>query len=81
MMTTALKKSKERFETEMAELGSSRDMSGKESEAAGRISGLERKIQYATTEKVCISCRQIAGHSLGNDCSRDFRCLMGFSVP
>lgn len=50
--TTALKKSKERFENEMAELGSSRDMSGRESEAAGRISGLERKIQYVTTDKV-----------------------------
>lgn len=52
--TTALKKSKERFENEMAELGSSRDMSGKESEAAGRISGLERKIQYVTADKVCL---------------------------
>ena len=52
-MSLALKKSKERFETEMAELGSSRDMSGKESEAAGRISGLERKIQYVSADRVC----------------------------
>jgi len=44
--------SKERFENEMADLGSSRDMSGRESEAAGRISGLERKIQYVTADKV-----------------------------
>jgi structural maintenance of chromosome 1 len=51
-MTTALKKSKERFETEMSELGSSRDMSGKESDAAGRISGLERKIQYVNADMV-----------------------------
>lgn len=51
--TTALKKNKERFENEMAELGSSRDMSGRESEAAGRISGLGRKIEYVTTDRVC----------------------------
>lgn len=50
---TALKKSKERFENEMAELGSSRDMSGRESEAAGRIVGLKKKIQYVTTDRVC----------------------------
>jgi len=52
---TALKKSKERFENEMAELGSSRDQSGKESEAAGRISGLKKKIQYVTVDRVCLS--------------------------
>ncbi|KAG0580223.1 hypothetical protein M758_4G158500 [Ceratodon purpureus] len=50
----ALKKSKERFETEMSELGSSRDMSGRESEAAGKISGLERKIQYVNTDRKSI---------------------------
>ena len=55
-MTTVLKKSKERFETEMSELGSSRDMSGKESDAAGRISGLERKIQYVNADMVRVSC-------------------------
>jgi len=46
--------SKERFENEMAELGSSRDMSGRESEAAGRISGLDKKRQYVTADKVYI---------------------------
>lgn len=50
----ALKRSKERFENEMAELGSARDQSGRESEAAGRISGLERKIHYASSEKKSI---------------------------
>lgn len=55
-MGTALKKSKERFETEMSELGSSRDMSGRESEAAGKISGLERKIQYVNTDRVGVMC-------------------------
>ncbi|KAI5069842.1 hypothetical protein GOP47_0016143 [Adiantum capillus-veneris] len=45
-----LKKNKERYEAEMAELGSAREMQSKEAEAAGKISGLERKIQYADIE-------------------------------
>ncbi|MCO5548528.1 hypothetical protein L7F22_001988 [Adiantum nelumboides] len=45
-----LKKNKERYEAEMAELGSVREMQSKEAEAAGKISGLEKKIQYADVE-------------------------------
>jgi structural maintenance of chromosome 1 len=51
-VSAALKKSKERFENEMSEHGSARDMQTREAEATGRISGLERKIQYAEIEKV-----------------------------
>lgn len=47
-----LKKKKEQFESELEELGSIREMQLKESEASGRISGLEKKIQYAEIEKV-----------------------------
>lgn len=36
----------------MEELGSIREMQLKESEASGRISGLEKKIHYAEIEKV-----------------------------
>uniref|UniRef100_A0A0D6QVW1 Structural maintenance of chromosomes protein n=1 Tax=Araucaria cunninghamii TaxID=56994 RepID=A0A0D6QVW1_ARACU len=50
----ALKKNKERYESEMAELGSAREMQIKESEASGKITGLERKIQYAEMEKKTI---------------------------
>lgn len=50
----ALKKNKERYESEMAELGSVREMQIKEAEASGKISGLERKIQYAEIEKKTI---------------------------
>ncbi|KAK9087404.1 hypothetical protein Syun_029798 [Stephania yunnanensis] len=46
-----LKKNKERLEVEMEELGSIREMQMKESEAAGKISGLEKKIQYSELEK------------------------------
>lgn len=46
-----LKKNKERYEAEMAELGSAREMQSKDAEAAGKVSGLERKIQYADIEK------------------------------
>ncbi|KAJ7566198.1 hypothetical protein O6H91_02G092200 [Diphasiastrum complanatum] len=53
----ALKKNKERYEVEMAELGSARDMQSKESEAAGKITGLERKIQYADIEKKTIEAK------------------------
>jgi structural maintenance of chromosome 1 len=48
----ALKKSKELFEAEMAELGSQRDMQTKESEAMAKISGLEKKIQFSVIEQV-----------------------------
>lgn len=40
------------MELELEELGSIREMQLKESETAGRISGLEKKIQYAEIEKV-----------------------------
>lgn len=49
---TGLKKKKEQFESELEELGSIREMQLKESETSGRISGLEKKIQYADIEKV-----------------------------
>lgn len=51
-MYVAKKKEKEQFESELEELGSIREMQLKESEASGRISGLEKKIQYAEIEKV-----------------------------
>lgn len=47
-----LKKKKEQYESELDELGSIREMQVKESEKSGRISGLEKKIQYAEIEKV-----------------------------
>lgn len=47
-----LKKKKEAFESELDGLGSLREMQLRESEASGRISGLEKKIQYAEIEKV-----------------------------
>ncbi|KAI3741954.1 hypothetical protein L1987_59633 [Smallanthus sonchifolius] len=46
-----LKKKKEGLEAELQELGSIREMQLKESEASGKISGLEKKIQYAEIEK------------------------------
>ncbi|CAL8178356.1 unnamed protein product [Prunus armeniaca] len=49
-----LKKKKEQFESELEELGSIREMQIKESETTGRISGLEKKIQYAEIEKKSI---------------------------
>ncbi|XP_052171727.1 structural maintenance of chromosomes protein 1 isoform X2 [Diospyros lotus] len=49
-----LKKKKEGFELELDELGSIREMQLKESEASGKISGLEKKIQYAEIEKKSI---------------------------
>jgi structural maintenance of chromosome 1 len=36
----------------MAELGSVRETQSKEAEASGKITGLEKKIQYADIEKV-----------------------------
>ncbi|KAG4959347.1 hypothetical protein JHK87_035980 [Glycine soja] len=47
-----LNKKKEQYESELEELGSIRDMHLKESEASGKISGLEKKIQYAEIEKL-----------------------------
>ncbi|XP_010262325.1 PREDICTED: structural maintenance of chromosomes protein 1 [Nelumbo nucifera] len=46
-----LKKNKERYESEMEELGSIREMQMKESEASGKISGLEKKIHYSKIER------------------------------
>lgn len=47
-----LKKKKEGLESEFEKLGSIREMQLKESEASGKISGLEKKIHYAEIEKV-----------------------------
>ncbi|XVF72004.1 hypothetical protein PTKIN_Ptkin12aG0086500 [Pterospermum kingtungense] len=49
-----LKRKKEQFESELEELGSIREIQLKESETSGRISGLEKKIQYADIEKKSI---------------------------
>lgn len=49
---SGLKKNKERYEAELEKLGSIREMQLRESEASGKISGLEKKIQYAEIEKV-----------------------------
>lgn len=46
-----LKKKKEGFEAELEEIGSVREMQLKESETSGKISGIEKKIQYAEIEK------------------------------
>jgi len=43
---------KEQYESELEELGSLREMRLKESELSGKISGLEKKMQYADIEKV-----------------------------
>lgn len=51
---TGLKKKKEDLESELDKLGSIRDMQLKESEASGKISGLDKKIQYAEIEKVLL---------------------------
>ena len=45
-------KKKEEYELELEKVGSIRDMQIKESEISGKISGLEKKIQYAEIEKV-----------------------------
>lgn len=47
-----LKKNKKDFESELEKLGSIREIQQKESEASARISGFEKKIQYAEIEKV-----------------------------
>lgn len=47
-----LKKKKEELETERENLGPLREIQLKESEASGKISGLEKKIQYTEIEKV-----------------------------
>ncbi|KAF6150932.1 hypothetical protein GIB67_026853 [Kingdonia uniflora] len=49
-----IKKNKEKLEMQMEELGSIREMQMKESEASGKISGLEKKIQYSKIEKKSI---------------------------
>lgn len=49
---SGLKKKKEDLESELDKLGSIREMQLKESEASGKISGLEKKIQYTEIEKV-----------------------------
>ncbi|KAG9445663.1 hypothetical protein H6P81_011791 [Aristolochia fimbriata] len=45
------KKQKESYESQLEKLGSIREMNLKESEASGRVTGLERKIHYAEIEK------------------------------
>lgn len=50
--SVGLKKQKEQYESELEQLGSIRDMQLKVSELSGKISGLEKKIQYAEIEKV-----------------------------
>ncbi|KAM7259549.1 hypothetical protein ACFE04_015290 [Oxalis oulophora] len=49
-----LKKKKEQLESELEELGSIREMQLRESEMTGKISGLEKKLQYAEIEKKSI---------------------------
>ncbi|KAG7628504.1 SMCs flexible hinge [Arabidopsis thaliana x Arabidopsis arenosa] len=49
-----LKKNKEDFEQQLENIGSIREMQMKESEISGKISGLEKKIQYAEIEKKSI---------------------------
>ncbi|KAG7565686.1 P-loop containing nucleoside triphosphate hydrolase [Arabidopsis suecica] len=49
-----LKKKKEEHEQELENIGSIREMQMKESEISGKISGLEKKIQYAEIEKKSI---------------------------
>lgn len=47
-----LKRKKEMHESEIEKLGSIREMQTKESDTSGKVTGLERKIQYAEIEKV-----------------------------
>ncbi|KAL1212546.1 Structural maintenance of chromosomes protein 1 [Cardamine amara subsp. amara] len=49
-----LKKKKEEYELQLEKIGSIREMQIKESEISGKISGLEKKIQYAEIEKKSI---------------------------
>lgn len=49
---TALKKKRDRLESEMEQLGSVRELQLKESEATEKKSGLERKIDYLGMEEV-----------------------------
>ncbi|XP_024540007.1 structural maintenance of chromosomes protein 1-like [Selaginella moellendorffii] len=46
-----LKEKKERYEAEMAQHGSVREMQSKEAEATAKITGFEKKIQFADIEK------------------------------
>lgn len=50
----ALKKKRDRLESEMEQLGSVRELQMKESEATEKKTGLERKIQYLTIEEKTI---------------------------
>ncbi|XP_022898289.1 structural maintenance of chromosomes protein 1 [Olea europaea var. sylvestris] len=54
-----LKRKKEDLESQLEELGSIREMQLKESEVSGKISGLEKKIQYAEIEKKSIEDKLI----------------------
>ncbi|XP_058094552.1 structural maintenance of chromosomes protein 1 [Magnolia sinica] len=47
----AKKRKKDQYELEMEELGSMREMQIRVSEASGKVTGLEKKIQYAEIEK------------------------------
>ncbi|KAF3773284.1 Structural maintenance of chromosomes protein 1 [Nymphaea thermarum] len=49
-----LKKNKDDYEAEMEKLGSIRDMKMKEADASGKITGLEKKIDYSNLEKKTI---------------------------
>lgn len=51
---TAIKKRIEELESELTELGSIRELQLQESELSGKISGLEKKIQYAEIEQVTL---------------------------
>ncbi|KAF5741846.1 hypothetical protein HS088_TW10G00852 [Tripterygium wilfordii] len=46
-----LKKKREQYESELEEVGSMREIQLREHEVAGKISGLQRKLQYADIEK------------------------------
>lgn len=49
-----LKKRKDQYESEIEGLGTLRELQMKESDASEKVSGLERKIHYATIEEVTI---------------------------
>ncbi|KAK1563658.1 hypothetical protein Q3G72_030744 [Acer saccharum] len=48
------RRNKEQFESQLENLGSIREMQLKESEISGKITGLQKKIQYAEIEKLSI---------------------------
>jgi structural maintenance of chromosome 1 len=49
---TALKKNKNKLETEMSELGSPRELQRKELAISEKITGLEKKLHYSNVEQV-----------------------------